>query len=211
MKDLFIMVRIAKTPEERRNELIDAATVLFLEKGYDETAVSDIVKKINVAQGTFYYHFKSKSEILEAVVDRFISEIEKAMTEISDNREKSSAARFNDAVNFLIKIAESSKEVLDDVHQENNALMHDRIAKITMARLVPVLARIVHQGVESGEFNVHHPIESTDVILSALFWQFHQPGLMEDKQRLARIKITLEHLLDRMLGTADHTFVLNLK
>ncbi|RJP94853.1 MAG: TetR/AcrR family transcriptional regulator [Desulfobacteraceae bacterium] len=204
------MARIAKIPEERRNELIDAATTLFLEKGYEETAVSDIVKKINVAQGTFYYHFKSKSEILEAVVDRFISGIETTLAEIADNRQTPAAIRFNDAVNYLIAIAEGSREVLDDVHQENNAVMHDRIAKMTMARLVPVLARIVDQGAASGEFNAHHPAEATDVILSALFWQFHQPRLMEDKQRLARIRATLEHLLDRMLGTPDHTFVLNL-
>lgn len=54
------MPRITKSPDERRNELIDAAEMLFIENGYDQTSVSDIVKKVNVAQGTFYYYFNPR-------------------------------------------------------------------------------------------------------------------------------------------------------
>ena len=49
------IIRITKNPEERRKELIDIAERLFIKKGYEQTAVSDIVKKAKVAQGTFYY------------------------------------------------------------------------------------------------------------------------------------------------------------
>jgi AcrR family transcriptional regulator len=53
------IMRVTKDPEIRRKELMDAAEKLFLEHGYEETAVSDIVKKTGVAQGTFYYYFKN--------------------------------------------------------------------------------------------------------------------------------------------------------
>jgi AcrR family transcriptional regulator len=43
---------ISKDPEKRRSELIEAAERIFAAKGYEETSVSDIVKEINVAQGT---------------------------------------------------------------------------------------------------------------------------------------------------------------
>ena len=46
------MTRIIKNPEIRRNELIDIAEELFLKHSYAQTTVSDIVKKVGVAQGT---------------------------------------------------------------------------------------------------------------------------------------------------------------
>jgi len=205
------MARISKNPEERKIELIDAAIALFLEKGYEATAVSDIVKRVRVAQGTFYYHFKSKSEILEAVVDRFLSGMEAALAAISEKAEKTAVEKINEALNYLIEISAGNKELIEYLHEESNAIMHDRIAKMTIARLAPVFTVMVEKGVLSGEFNIHFPAETVEVILSALFWQFHQPGVMEDKPRLERIKITLEHFLDRMLGVVDHTFILNLK
>ena len=47
------MVRITKDPQVRMTEILDAAEELFYVRGYHETAVSDIVKSIGVAQGTF--------------------------------------------------------------------------------------------------------------------------------------------------------------
>ncbi|EGO64125.1 TetR/AcrR family transcriptional regulator [Acetonema longum] len=69
------MARVTKDPQERTNELIDAAEELFLTNGYDKTSVSDIVKKIGVAQGTFYYYFQTKEEILDAIAVRYFTMI----------------------------------------------------------------------------------------------------------------------------------------
>ena len=63
------MTRVTKDPEERKKEIMMAAFQLFATKGFQETAVSDIVKKVGVAQGLFYYYFKSKEEVLEAVME----------------------------------------------------------------------------------------------------------------------------------------------
>ena len=69
------MARVTKDPQIRIAEILDAANRLFNTKGYHETQVSDIVKEIGVAQGTFYYYFKSKDEVLEAVVRQQIAEV----------------------------------------------------------------------------------------------------------------------------------------
>lgn len=204
------MARIAKNPEERKTELMDAAQQLFLEKGYEKTAVSDIVKHIHVAQGTFYYHFKSKSEILDAVIDRFISWIETELKQITDNRQLDAARRLNAAINKLFEITGSTREIIDYLHQESNALLHERIVSITMERLVPLFADIADDGRQSGQFTIRHSEETAEVILSALFWQIHQPGLHENPDKLYRVRQTLELMLDRMLGVADQTFQLNI-
>ncbi len=54
-------MRVVKEAEERRNEILDAADMLFFaDKGFDNTSTSDILEKVGIARGTLYYHFKSK-------------------------------------------------------------------------------------------------------------------------------------------------------
>jgi AcrR family transcriptional regulator len=73
------MMRISKSPQERKAEIIEAALALFLENGYEGTSVSMIVSRVGVAQGLFYYYFKSKEDIFEAAMefytDRLAEEI----------------------------------------------------------------------------------------------------------------------------------------
>ncbi|UCF09236.1 MAG: helix-turn-helix transcriptional regulator, partial [Thermoplasmata archaeon] len=69
-------MRVVKEPEERREELMDVAEKLIIKKGFEKTTVSDIVKKAKVAQGTFYYYFESKDDVLNAIINRFAVEME---------------------------------------------------------------------------------------------------------------------------------------
>ena len=68
------MARISKPPEERRQELIQAAQELFMQQGYEKTMVGDIVRRVGVAQGLFYYYFRSKQDIFLAVINQYTEE-----------------------------------------------------------------------------------------------------------------------------------------
>lgn len=63
-----------KPAEIRREELMDAAQALFLEKGFSASSVDEIVKIADVAKGTFYLHFKTKEDVLLALQARFIED-----------------------------------------------------------------------------------------------------------------------------------------
>ena len=63
-------MRIVKDAKERRNEILDVAERLFCEKGFDNTSTNDILAEIGIARGTLYYHFKSKEDILDAMIER---------------------------------------------------------------------------------------------------------------------------------------------
>jgi len=60
-----------KPAEVRLDELMDAAQNLFIDKGFEATTVSDIVRDAQVAKGTFYHYFPSKNEMLSALRMRF--------------------------------------------------------------------------------------------------------------------------------------------
>ena len=60
-----------KYPEVTEERILEAAQRLFLEKGYDNTTIQDIVDQLGgLTKGAVYHHFKSKEEILNAVSDR---------------------------------------------------------------------------------------------------------------------------------------------
>ena len=61
---------VKKLPEQWKTEILDAAQKLFLTKGYEETAVSDIMEEVGGAKGMFYRFFQSKEEIMQALGDR---------------------------------------------------------------------------------------------------------------------------------------------
>lgn len=54
---------------ETRNRIVAAADKLFYESGYEHTSFADIADAVGISRGNFYYHFKSKDEILDAVID----------------------------------------------------------------------------------------------------------------------------------------------
>lgn len=64
-----------KYPEETVGKILDVSLKLFLEKGYEETTILDIVNNLGgLTRGAFYHHFKSKEEVLDAIGDKLFFE-----------------------------------------------------------------------------------------------------------------------------------------
>jgi TetR/AcrR family transcriptional repressor of nem operon len=51
-----------------RDHIVEAADQLFYRQGYENTSFSDIADVVRISRGNFYYHFKTKDEILDAVI-----------------------------------------------------------------------------------------------------------------------------------------------
>jgi AcrR family transcriptional regulator len=66
--------RITKPVVERRQEIVDAARVLFLERGFTQTQMSDISERLGVSQGLVYHYFASKTDLLYSVLDALADE-----------------------------------------------------------------------------------------------------------------------------------------
>ena len=60
-----------KYPEETVKLILDVATHLFFEKGYDATSLQDIINETKLSKGAIYHHFSSKEEIFEAIFHRY--------------------------------------------------------------------------------------------------------------------------------------------
>lgn len=55
-----------------REKIVTSADRLFYERGFEVTSFADVAKVVGISRGNFYYHFKTKDEILDAVIERRI-------------------------------------------------------------------------------------------------------------------------------------------
>ena len=72
--------------DNNRTRIIEAADQLFYQRGYNQTSFSDIADITGIPRGNFYYYFKTKDEILAAVVDARVAQYQEALTDC-DKRE----------------------------------------------------------------------------------------------------------------------------
>ncbi len=203
------MGRITKNVIERRQELINAAERLFLERGYERTAVNDIVKAVGVAQGTFYYHFESKTHILESVLNKNFSALERELSLISEGG-SDPCAKINEMLNCMFRFNRDKKKLLDGAHLESNTLLHHKLEEMSHTRLIPRVREVVEAGVAQGRFHAPVPAETTDILFHALVHLMHEPGLMSDGGRRKRVRLAVEHLFKSVLGIDGDTISLAL-
>ena len=203
------MARTTKDPEERKKEILSAAEELFAEKGYENTAVSEIVKKVGVAQGLFYYYYKSKEEILNALADMYTKKIVKTIEDIvdSDNTAKDKIhlciERFIDVLGLRKKrIAKLSNYF----HKEENTAMHHKYALKMIDKISPVLAKVVKQGVEEKVFNTDYPEEVTGFLLQWLAISHTSIKFpVADTKSFERKAEAVEDIVERVLGAEKGT------
>lgn len=66
---------------ENRQRIVDAANRLFYQRGYNQTSFSDVAAASGVPKGNFYYYFKSKDDLLTAVIEDRMARIRAMLTE----------------------------------------------------------------------------------------------------------------------------------
>jgi AcrR family transcriptional regulator len=84
-----------------RDHIVDAADRLFYRQGYDHTSFSDIADAVHISRGNFYFHFKTKDEILDAVIERRLADT-REMLERWQAEGSSPAERIRRFIDMLI-------------------------------------------------------------------------------------------------------------
>lgn len=64
-----------------RDRIVTAASRLFYQQGYEHTSFADIADAVQISRGNFYYHFKTKDELLDAVIDARLSATERMLAQ----------------------------------------------------------------------------------------------------------------------------------
>ena len=197
-------MRIVKEAEERKNEILDVAARLFSVKGFDNTSTNDILQEVGISRGTLYYHFQSKEEILDAVIDRMIGRMLAKAKSLVRQKEIPVLQRLTLAIR-AVQISDSWGDALmEQIHRPQNALMHQKMQERLLAGMNPLLTELLEEGVVGGICHTDYPAEVAEMtfLYAAIAFDDHAALSEEERQRKMEAFIyNLERLLRMEQGS----------
>ena len=164
-------MRDVKEPEIRRTEIMDAAMILFMEKGYTNTTTQDIVDKVNISRGLLYYHFKNKEDILYCLVERYSERLLKDIYSIVYDEDKSAIEKIRSFIDITIissqNITAEDTVLQKTVELKENQYMIDNLSHKLVEKLTVYFEKIINQGIEEKNFSVKYPTETAEFLMTA--------------------------------------------
>lgn len=204
---MVVIVRVVKEHDERKNEIIDTAARIFGQKGYDKSSVNDILNTIGIAKGTFYHYFKSKEEVLDAVIGKATEMIEERVSEVAGNAALSPEDKLMGVFQAMQIENQMEEGFLEEMHRPENALMHQKSLVSIMNVLTPVLVEIVQEGNEKGDFCSEYPEQYMQIFLASATTLLDD-GIFElAPEKQEGVFLALITLLEKMLGVEAGRFM----
>jgi AcrR family transcriptional regulator len=149
------MARPPQDPQIRINQILDAAEDLFHSNGYHKTKVSNIVKRIGVTQGTFYYYFNSKEELIGALINRRLSKFGADMEKMVSSSQIEPDQKISLMVSLVYKTIRLKKGFfLDYLYSDQYLHFIDKFFRQSKKILAPFLLRILEEGCHKKIFKV---------------------------------------------------------
>ncbi len=196
------MARISKDPEERRREIVQTAYELFKEKGYDNVNVSDIVGKVGVAQGTFYYYFKTKLDVLNAVIDFHMQYYVAALEAIAKDPGLTPIEKVQATIVSSRRTDEAERNILELLNSNESFVTHKKFMAEMRMVAVP-MAKIVDEGVRAGVFQVRNPRETVELMLYMWGCMEDSLKLSKDREEYLRKVQAAEDIMAKVLGIKE--------
>ncbi|MDO5861117.1 TetR/AcrR family transcriptional regulator [Methanobrevibacter sp.] len=177
---------------------------MFLTQGYEDTSVDEIIEKAQIAKGTYYYHFESKEQMLEEVIDMMIDN----ETEMAKQIIKTDIPVPQKIVGIItsIKPTEEEQPIQNALFQPENVLMHHKVRKKLINVVTPLLSEVIKEGVDEGIFKCDNIPERVKMLLIISDGTFNE-GKFSEQDISVFIDMT-EKLLGAEKGTMS--FIYNL-
>ena len=198
-----------KYPEQTVEKIIITAARLFSEKGYEQTSIQDILDALKLSKGGLYHHFKSKEDIMDALIKR--------QTDAIFLGAKKRAQYVFDSFHELIRNtkAENAKEklkkILLQLVDDSETHMFDKVLssqvnpyfvvgsmQASMQQDAPTLCELIKEGIRDGSLQTTQPALCSEVFLILLnYWA--NPVLFgrncaETKERLNYLQFVMRQL-----------------
>jgi AcrR family transcriptional regulator len=180
----------------RREAFLDVAQRLIQAKGYEAMSIQDVLDELDASKGAFYHYFDSKQALLEAVVERFADGALATLAPVLGDPDLPALQKLETVFAGIARWKAERKElvlaIMEVWNSDSNAIVREKLRRMTVSRLVPLLSAVVEQGVAEGVFRTSSPEETARVFVS----------LMQVFQDLA-----VEYFIARQAGTVTFEVV----
>ena len=187
-----------KYPEVTVERILDVSQRLFLEKGYENTTIQDIVDELGgLTKGAVYHHFKSKEEIMDAVGDRmFFSnnpfEAVRGRTDLNGLQKLREAVRLNQSDEERVRLTAQSIPIAKSPRLLQEMIVSNR--KV----LTPYFLELIKEGNRDGSMHTNYPREIAELLpLLTSLWLL--PSVFPaSREQMKRKFLFLGEMLEKM-------------
>lgn len=134
--------------EKRKNQIIVTAKQMFMENGFQSTHIGQVCEKLDIARGTVYQYFSNKKEIIYAILDRVVEDIEDILDPDdihdfleNDPSEKSIRRFINQRISETISVLVNEPIVIRLIFKEIAGIDEDIVNRVnyTVAKIAKIL------------------------------------------------------------------------
>ena len=192
-----------KQSEVRKGEILDAAERLFAEKSYDRTTVNDMLEAIRISKGAFYHYFKSKEDVLDAVIERWGGTGVQAARRIAAQSGLSATEKL-----LRIMLEQKPRDtaqsaLINELEKLPDGPMFMKTLTYIILRLSPILKEVMTQGIAEGVFNAPFPLESAEILLASAHSIFDNASLRRAPEDESRRTAAFLLAMERVLGARE--------
>jgi AcrR family transcriptional regulator len=199
------MGRTLKNPEIRRQEIIDAAQILFEKQGYDNTPVESIINAANIAKGTFYYYFETKKDVLDAIVKAISQQMYDLLEEIVKSETLSTMDKLSEIFVGNDKRAIVNSRVMTTIHSAENRELQEKLNIFYVDEIIPLITNVFNQGYEEKLWDKKVSLHNMKIILGGAQFVLDSGlftvDVIERKKFMKEIGILIESLICAVPGT----------
>lgn len=148
------MARVTKDPDVRKQEILEAAVVIFSKKGYEHTKMSDIAEKLNVSQGLCYRYFPSKEDLFDSVVEHYAYMLAINAKQSVCDESLSLKQRLEQLPDYVALERQSKDEYYRFFHNKESKKMHDQLIVRICEIMQPYVVNAIKLANENGETDI---------------------------------------------------------
>ncbi|EHR38260.1 hypothetical protein HMPREF9708_00344 [Facklamia languida CCUG 37842] len=193
--------RERKAYEARQNEIIKQARKQFITLGYEATSINSLIKNLGIAKGTFYHYFKSKEELLDAVVDQVNGEIIEQVAQVTTSNLPPLTKLL---LAFKAMNVQDHDLLIDHLHKKENALLHQKTMNVLLQEVVPYFSQIIEEGNQAHRFACRYPKESVYILLTTSMYLLDEGMIEFTNEEKQGIYQALILYLSKMLEIDEH-------
>ena len=153
-----------KYPEITVEKILEVAQRLFLEKGYENTTIQDIVDELGgLTKGAIYHHFKSKEEIICALSDKLFAE-NNPFAIVKQRKDLNALQKMREAVKLNQQNTQEKQLNIEALPLLKNPRVFAEMIKSNHQHLTPLWLDLIEEGIADGSIQTNYPKEIAELI-----------------------------------------------
>jgi AcrR family transcriptional regulator len=157
-----------KYPEETLNQILSVSLKLFIEKGYEHTSIQDIIEELGgLTKGAIYHHFKSKEDIMLAVLKQLYKGVEFKLAAVRDDKELNGLEKLRQIIRVSLNHDPIQLEMMSTAPSllKNPKMLATQLQSVIEDAVPIYIQPIIEQGVLDGSIKTDYPKELSETVM----------------------------------------------